>query len=122
MINRDKYRVEHPVQPMVPFLLYEMTDANWVDFNNRVERFRHEKQTYEIESKEWGIKQNELNAKYKVDLLNDLGLGGHEKAEGIWKLAEEIAGAIYNDESDVKYDEIFNYYIEELAKLVILKN
>ena len=83
--NRDKF----PSFISKPKLKAKATSQDAVKYAQELEIY--EKQLEEIKEKRinWQTKQNELNKKFKEDLLNEFNLTNHPKANEIFMFAWE---------------------------------
>jgi hypothetical protein len=127
MINREKYHVEEPITPYHPSWLSSLELEDIEKYKQQVIKYKEDCIIYDQKKKEYDLKKKEMDLKYKTDLLKSLGIEDEVKAEEIWNLADEIAnGTNYKESSAITYfdgspmltyEEVFDYYIEKLAKL-----
>ncbi len=127
MINREKYHVEEPIAPLRPWVLDSIELEDIERYRQKVIKYKEDCIIYDQKKKEYDLKKKVMDSKYKTDLLKSLEIEDEVKAEEIWNLANEIANsANYEDSSAITYfdgspmltyEEVFDYYIEKLAKL-----
>ena len=120
MIDYVKYTIPKPKYnyqpPMAPY--GQPTDDNVKQWQNLLKTYNEECDSFLVRLKQYEIETEKLNIQYKIDVLNDLGLTNHPKAEEVWKIATDISIQLANMNEDIEKD-FFSEYIQKLAKLIV---
>ena len=113
-MNFDDYKVtipypEKPRKPMMPRAVLAENARKWAD---DLEAYEQELEVWTVKMDEYKRASNDLQQKFKEDVLRENGLEGHHKAEKVYSLAWSEGCR-----SGEGYAGVMNW-VETLAELV----